>query len=92
MHSDFQYQQIAEPEELSDAGRIKWVEGRPGDTPSEPGRISHCPGTVALPQAIRNFSGGYWFASGLFQRENAVPELSYCPKIGLKLQVYCPFF
>ena len=32
-HPDFQYQPIAEPEELGDAGRVKWVAGRPGQPP-----------------------------------------------------------
>jgi hypothetical protein len=36
-HSDFQYQPIAEPEELGDAGRIRWVEGRPGEAPAVAG-------------------------------------------------------
>jgi len=36
-HPDFQYQPIAEPEELGDGGRIKWVSGRPGDTPAYAG-------------------------------------------------------
>jgi len=31
MHPDFRYQPIAEPEELGNAGRVKWVEGRPGE-------------------------------------------------------------
>ena len=33
-HPDFRYQLIAEPEELGNAGRVKWVEGRPGETPA----------------------------------------------------------
>src|SRR5260370_12226312 len=33
-HSDFRYQPIAEPEELGNAGRVKWVEGRPGEAPA----------------------------------------------------------
>jgi hypothetical protein len=32
-HPDFQYQPIAEPEELADGGRIKWVAGRPDQPP-----------------------------------------------------------
>ena|SRR5258706_10782939 len=31
MHPDFQYQPIAEPEELGDSGRIRWLSGRPGE-------------------------------------------------------------
>ena len=34
---DFQYQPIAEPEELSDGGRVKWVAGRPGEAPAYAG-------------------------------------------------------
>jgi len=30
---DFCYQPIAPPEELGDGGRVRWVEGRPGDAP-----------------------------------------------------------
>jgi SnoaL-like domain len=33
-HPDFRYQTIAEPEELGNVGRVKWVEGRPGETPA----------------------------------------------------------
>ena len=32
-HPDFQYQPIAEPEELGNGGRVKWVAGRPGQPP-----------------------------------------------------------
>jgi len=32
-HPDFCYQPIAPPEELGDGGRVRWVEGRPGDAP-----------------------------------------------------------
>jgi hypothetical protein len=28
-HPDFQYQPIAEPEELGNGGRVRWVSGRP---------------------------------------------------------------
>jgi len=37
MHPDFRYQPIAEPEELGNAGRVKWVEGRPGEAPAVAG-------------------------------------------------------
>src|SRR5258708_237551 len=36
-HIDFRYQPIAEPEELGNAGRVKWVEGRPGEAPAVAG-------------------------------------------------------
>ena len=36
-HPDFRYQPIAEPEGLSNAGRVKWVEGRPGEAPAHAG-------------------------------------------------------
>ena len=37
MHPDFRYQPLAEPEELGDAGRVKWVEGSPGEAPAVAG-------------------------------------------------------
>jgi len=36
-HPDFQYQPITEPEELGNAGRVKWVAGRPGQPPAYAG-------------------------------------------------------
>ena len=36
-HPDFRYQPIAEPEELGNAGRVKWVEGRLGEAPAYAG-------------------------------------------------------
>jgi len=36
-HPDFQYQPIAEPEELGDAVRVPWVSGRPGEAPAYAG-------------------------------------------------------
>src|SRR5258707_9404174 len=33
-HADSRYQPIGEPEELGNAGRIRWVEGRPGEEPA----------------------------------------------------------
>jgi hypothetical protein len=36
-HPDFQYQPIAEPEELGDGGRVQWVSGRPGEAPTYAG-------------------------------------------------------
>ena len=36
-HPDFQYQPIAEPEELENSGRIQWVSGRPGEAPAYAG-------------------------------------------------------
>jgi hypothetical protein len=33
IHADFRYQPTAEPEELGNAGRVQWVEGRPGEAP-----------------------------------------------------------
>ena len=37
MHPDFRYQPIAEPEELGNAGRVRWVEGQPGEAPAVAG-------------------------------------------------------
>lgn len=34
---DFQYMPTAEPEELHNAGRIRWVSGRPGEAPTYAG-------------------------------------------------------
>ncbi|HTU25248.1 MAG TPA: nuclear transport factor 2 family protein [Pirellulales bacterium] len=36
-HPDLQYRPIAEPEELGDGGRIRWVAGRPGEAPAYAG-------------------------------------------------------
>ena len=36
-HPDFQYQLIGAPEELGDAGRVRWVSGSPGKQPSYAG-------------------------------------------------------
>src|SRR5256886_13307632 len=36
-HPDFQYQPIAEPEELGNGGRVRWGSGRPGEAPAYAG-------------------------------------------------------
>jgi len=36
-HPDFRYRPIAEPEMLGNAGRVRWVSGRPGETPAYAG-------------------------------------------------------
>ena len=36
-HPDFQYQPIAEPEEVGNSGRVQWVSGRPGEAPAYAG-------------------------------------------------------
>jgi len=36
-HPDFRYQPIAEPEELGNGGRLKWVSGRLGEAPAYAG-------------------------------------------------------
>jgi SnoaL-like domain len=36
-HGDFRYQPIAEPEEAGNGGRVRWVEGRPGEAPAVAG-------------------------------------------------------
>ena len=36
-HPDFQYQPIAQPEEVGNGGRVKWVSGRPGQAPAYAG-------------------------------------------------------
>ena len=32
-HPDFQYQPLSPPEEVGNGGRVRWVEGSPGDPP-----------------------------------------------------------
>jgi hypothetical protein len=51
-HLDFRYQTIAEPEETSNGGRVRWVAGRPGEAPAYAGPISSLPWTAALPPFI----------------------------------------
>jgi len=36
-HLDFRYQPLAEPEETGNSGRVRWVEGRPGQAPAVAG-------------------------------------------------------
>ena len=36
-HPDFRYQPIAEPEEVGNGGRVRWVSGRPGEAPAYAG-------------------------------------------------------
>jgi hypothetical protein len=36
-HLDFRYQPIAKPEETGNSGRVRWVEGRPGEAPAYAG-------------------------------------------------------
>src|SRR4029079_19103653 len=36
-HPEFRYQPIAEPEELGNGGRIRWVSGQPGEAPAYAG-------------------------------------------------------
>ena len=36
-HPDFQYTQIAPPDELGDGGRVRWVSGSPGKPPAYAG-------------------------------------------------------
>ena len=36
-HPDFQYQPIAEPEEVGNGGRVQWVAGPPGEAPAYAG-------------------------------------------------------
>jgi len=37
IHPDFQYQPLAPPEEIGDAGRIRWVSGSPDKPPAYAG-------------------------------------------------------
>ena len=36
-HSNFKYRPIAKPEEVGNAGRVKWMEGRPNEAPAVAG-------------------------------------------------------
>jgi len=36
-HHDFRYQPIGAPEEAGNGGRVRWVEGRPGEAPAYAG-------------------------------------------------------
>jgi hypothetical protein len=45
-HPDFEYQPLFPPEELGDAGRVRWVSGTPGKPPAYAG--TDFVGTVAL--------------------------------------------
>jgi hypothetical protein len=36
-HPDFKYQPLSPPEELGDAGRVRWVSGTPGKSPAYAG-------------------------------------------------------
>jgi hypothetical protein len=36
-HPDFRYQPIADPEELGNAGRVRWLSGHPGEAPAYAG-------------------------------------------------------
>jgi SnoaL-like domain len=36
-HPDFRYQPIADPEEVGDGGRVRWVSGPPGGAPAYAG-------------------------------------------------------
>ena len=36
-HPDFKYQPLSAPEELSDAGRVRWISGTPGKPPGYAG-------------------------------------------------------
>ena len=53
-HPDFEYQPLFPfpPEELGDAGRVRWVSGTPGKPPATRGPILSSPGTVVLLRSI----------------------------------------
>jgi hypothetical protein len=57
-HPDFQYQPIAEPEEVGNGGRVQWVSGRPGRHRLTPVPISSSCATVGLPP-FTSFSTSY---------------------------------
>ena len=37
IHPDFQYQPLGKPEEVGNAGRVRWIEGKPGEKPEVAG-------------------------------------------------------
>ena len=47
-HPDFEYQPLFPPEELGDAGRVRWVSGTPGKHQHTQEPILSSSGTVAL--------------------------------------------
>ena len=57
-HPDFQYQPIAEPEELGNGGRVRWVSAALVRRQLTPGLISSSPGMAGLPPFI-SFSTSY---------------------------------
>jgi len=57
-HPDFRYQPIAAPEELGNAGRVRWSRAVLVRRPLTPGLISSLPGTAGLPRCI-SFSTSY---------------------------------
>jgi len=57
-HPDFEYQPLFPPEELGDAGRVRWVSGTPGKPPAYAGtdfivarKRSHCFGLSLFRQS-----------------------------------------
>ena len=48
-HPDFRYQPISAPEEIGDAGRVRWVSGTPGKPPEYAGTdfLVACEGKIA---------------------------------------------
>jgi hypothetical protein len=51
-HPDFEHQPLFPPEELGDAGRVRWVSGTPGKPPAYAGTDFIVAGTVALLRSI----------------------------------------
>jgi hypothetical protein len=57
-HQDFKYQPLFPPEELGDAGRVRWVSGTPGKPPAYAGTDFIVARNVALLRSI-SFSTAY---------------------------------
>ena len=61
-HPDFEYQPLSPPEELGDAGRVRWVSGTPGKPPLRGNRFcrrpggSHCFGLSLFRQATLSWT------------------------------------